>query len=90
MNVWVRITAFLIDTVRGTRIYHRTSNGKFVFNKAVVVCVAAVFVNSAILLMSHTSKLTTVNPSLLMIRVIVWMFITAHTVTENLTNNIAL
>jgi len=54
-------------TLCGTCSYHRTSNGKLVFNKAVVVCGEAVFVKSPILLMSHTWKQTRLSESLLLI-----------------------
>jgi hypothetical protein len=82
--------ALLVVTVCGTYSYHRKLNGKFVFNKAVVVCVEAVLVKSAVLVVSHTSKKTRISKSVLMILLYVWMFITVHTMTENQTNNIAL
>jgi len=60
-------------TLCGTCSYHRTSNSKLVFNKAVVVCVEAVFVKSAILLMSHTWNQTRISESLLLILLYIWV-----------------
>ena len=74
--------ARLVVTVCGTCSYHRTLNGKFGVNEAVVICVEAVFVKSAMFLMFHTSKQTKISESLLMILLYVWMFVTAHTMTE--------